>query len=89
MNIDPKKLTKNITTTLVGLGTSRIVRTVVNNNVPTTNIYQKITVGAATVAITGITTAATRERTNQQVDEIFKVIDQAKTIIENNSTDEK
>jgi len=78
-----KTLTKNITTTVVGLGSTRIVRTVVQNNVPTTNIYQKITVGAATVALGGLVSAATREETNRQVDELFKGIDAIKTSIDN------
>lgn len=63
-------IAKKIISTVVGLGTATIVKSVIENNVETDNTYQKVTVGTASVAIGYAVSDMTSEYTNSKIDEL-------------------
>jgi uncharacterized membrane protein len=68
--VDKIEIAKKAVEIVVGFGTSRIVGSIVSNNVPTTNLFQKVTVTVASVAIGSLVAEKTAEHTNEKIDEM-------------------
>lgn len=62
-------IVKKIVSTIVGIGTAKIVNDIVENNVDTDNVYQKVTVKSASVAIGYAVSEQTSEYTDRKIDE--------------------
>lgn len=62
-------ITKKIVSTIVGIGTAKIVNDIVEANVDTDNVYQKVTVKSASVAIGYAVSETTSEYTDRKIDE--------------------
>ena len=62
-------IAKKIVTTIVGIGTAKIVNDIVEANVDTDNVYQKVTVGSASVAIGYAVSETTSNYTDRKIDE--------------------
>lgn len=65
-------IVKKTVTTIVGIGTAKIIKDVIENNVDTDNVYQKVTVGSASVAIGYAVSENTSEYTDRKIDEIVE-----------------
>ncbi|HKU51958.1 MAG TPA: hypothetical protein VJQ25_05795 [Nitrospira sp.] len=63
-------IAKKIVSTIVGIGTAKIVKDVIESNVETDNVYQKVTVGSASVAIGYAVSETTSNYTDRKIDEI-------------------
>ena len=79
MKINKTAVAKLVTRTIVGSGTATIVKSIVNNNVECTNIYQKVTVGAATFVAGAMAANATKAHTDAMIDEIASSFQQITT----------
>jgi hypothetical protein len=66
-------ITKKIVTTIVGIGTTKIIHDMIENNVDTDNVYQKVTVGSASVAIGYAVSETTSNYTDRKIDEIVEL----------------
>lgn len=64
------EITKKIISTIVGLGTSTIVKSIIENNVDTDTNAQKVTVTAASAAIGFAASDAMSGYTDSKIDEI-------------------
>lgn len=62
-------IAKKIVTTVVGIGTAKIVRDIIESNVDTKNVYEKVTVGSASVAIGYAVSETTSQYTDSKIDE--------------------
>lgn len=60
---------KKAVSTIVGIGTAKIVKDIIENNVETNNIYQDVTVGTASVAIGYAVSDYTSAYTDTKIDE--------------------
>lgn len=63
-------IAKKIVSTIVGIGTAKIVNDIVESNVDTDNVYQKVTVKSASVAIGYAVSETTSNYTDRKIDEI-------------------
>lgn len=59
---------------IVGIGTTKIVRTIIENNVEPETTKDKVTVGMASVAIGMMAADATKKYTNTFIDEAVELI---------------
>jgi len=66
-------IAKKIVSTIVGIGTAKIVKDVIENNVETENVYQKVSVGGASVAIGYAVSDITSQYTDKKIDELVKI----------------
>lgn len=78
---------KKAVTTIVGIGTAKIVREVIKNNVDTETVASMVTVTAASAAIGGAVSELTQQYTDRQIDELVDLIQRIKN--RKNSTDEE
>lgn len=62
-------IAKKIVTTIVGIGTTKIIKDIIENNVDTDTAIQKVTVGSASVAIGYAVSETTSEYTDRKIDE--------------------
>lgn len=62
-------IAKKIVSTIVGIGTAKIVNDIVEANVDTDNVYQKVTVKSASVAIGYAVSETTSNYTDRKIDE--------------------
>jgi hypothetical protein len=62
-------IAKKIVTTIVGIGTTKIIHDMIESNVDTDNVYQKVTVGSASVAIGYAVSETTSNYTDRKIDE--------------------
>lgn len=62
-------ITKKIVSTIVGIGTAKIINDVIENNVDTDTVYQKVTVKSASVAIGYAVSENTSNYTDRKIDE--------------------
>lgn len=70
-NITPRTIIKGAATFVVGAGTHKIVKGIISSHVSTENPWEKITVAAASLIITGVVTTATKKFTSEAIDEVF------------------
>ena len=66
-------IAKKIVSTIVGIGTAKIIKDVIENNVDTDTVYQKVTVGAASVTIGYAVSDMTSEYTDRKIDELVNL----------------
>lgn len=64
------EILKKAVTTVVGIGTAKIVREIIKNNVNTETTFQRVSVTAASAAIGGAVSDLTKQYTDHQIDEI-------------------
>ena len=62
-------IAKKIVTTIVGIGTTKIIKDIIESNVDTDTVYQKVTVGSASVAIGYAVSETTSQYTDRKIDE--------------------
>jgi hypothetical protein len=60
---------KKAVSTIVGIGTTKIIKGIIENNVPTETTIEKVTVTSASVAIGYAVSEETSEYTNRKIDE--------------------
>ena len=73
------ELIKNITSTIVGIGTGKIVHGIISNNVDTETIVDKTTVFAGSFVIGGMAAEATKAYTDRMIDEVADLFNSIKT----------
>lgn len=61
---------KFVATGLVGLGTGKIIGSIIKNNVTPANIIEKVSVVAATAALSGLVTSGAKKYTDDIIDSI-------------------
>jgi hypothetical protein len=66
----PIDLTKSILNVLVGVGTAKIVKSIIENNTSTHTLIAKVTVTSAAVVIGLMASDATQAYSDQKIDEI-------------------
>ena len=69
---------KKAVTTVVGIGTAKIVREIIKNNVDTETVTSKVTVTAASAAIGGAVSELTKQYTDTQIDQFVELIQKIK-----------
>ena len=69
---------KKAVTTVVGIGTAKIIREIITNNVETDHITSKVSVVAASVAIGGAVSEMTKQYTDHQIDEMVALFEKFK-----------
>jgi hypothetical protein len=70
------QITKTVTSTIVGVGTGKIVATIIQNNVHPETTTDKVAVAAASFALGSMIADKTREYTNAKIDEIAKFVNE-------------
>lgn len=69
---------KKAVTTVVGIGTAKIIREIITNNVETDKLTSKVTVIAASAAIGGAVSELTKQYTDHQIDEMVALFEKFK-----------
>jgi hypothetical protein len=72
------EILKKAVTFVVGVGTAKIIREVIKNNVDTESITSMVTVTAASAAIGGAVSEMTKQYTDDQIDELMDFIQKIK-----------
>lgn len=62
-------LAKKVVSTIVGMGTTKIVHQTIKNNTNPENVADTVTIAVASVAIGSMVVDATRAYTDQKIDE--------------------
>lgn len=73
------QLFKTITTFVVGAGTTRIVNGIVQTNVPTEKVTDKVAVTAASFVIGSMAADATKKYTDTAIDEVIDLYNKTVT----------
>jgi hypothetical protein len=68
--VDKIKIAKQVVSTIVGIGVSKIVSGIIENNVDTTTIASKVTVASASGVLGWAAADATSDYTDRKIDEI-------------------
>lgn len=68
--MDKLAITKKIISTIVGIGTTKIVSGIIENNVDTDTTFQKVTVASASTALGYAVSEYTSEFTDSKIDEL-------------------
>jgi hypothetical protein len=76
MQLNPLKVVKFVTTTIVGAGTATIVKQVISNNTEAENIKDQITIPVASLAIGGMVAEASKRYTDHMIDEAAEFYNQ-------------
>lgn len=63
------EIVKAVASTIVGIGTSKIVYGIIANNVETTNPVDKVTVVAGSFVVGSMAADATKKHTDKMIDE--------------------
>lgn len=72
------EILKKAVTTVVGIGTAKIIREIISNNVDTETVASKVTVTAASAAIGGAVSEMTKQYTDHQIDQIVSFFQKIK-----------
>lgn len=81
LNLNTVKL---ITSTIVGLGTTKIVTTIIKNNVNPETIVDTVTITAGSFVIGGMVADASKAYTDKTIDSIAEAVTKIKTSTEQN-----
>jgi hypothetical protein len=84
MEINMIKAVKFVVGAAVGLGTARIVGSIVRNNVSPANSFQKVTVVVASFVIASLVADAATKYVHNQIDELVDGYNKTKQEIINN-----
>jgi hypothetical protein len=83
VSFDKIKLVKFVASSIVGLGTGKIVGRIIKNNITPETLIEKVTVTAAAWVIAGVVTKATKQYTDETIDDLVEnvtgIIDKIKT----------
>lgn len=71
MQIDTREVTKRIVSTIVGLGTAKIVNDIVQNNTDTNKLHQKVEVKASAFVMGAMAADKSQQYTDAKIDEMF------------------
>lgn len=82
MAITKLGVAKFIASGIVGLGTGKIVRDIIKENVTPKTLVDKVAIAAATWAIAGIATKQAKKHTDEWVDDAFETITMIKSRFE-------
>ena len=77
-NVKKIEILKKAVTFVVGVGTAKIIREVIKNNVDTEAVTSMVTVTAASAAIGGAVSELTKQYTDTQIDELVEFIQKIK-----------
>jgi transcriptional regulatory protein LevR len=77
-NVKKIEILKKAVTTIVGIGTAKIIREVIKNNVDTETVTSMVTVTAASAAIGGAVSELTKQYTDTTIDEMVEFIQKIK-----------
>lgn len=69
-------ITKLVASTLVGMGTTKIVKAVIQNNIAPEGIVNRITVTAGSMALGGAASDLSRAYTNGKIDQAAEMVNQ-------------
>lgn len=72
------EITKKVATFVVGVGTSKIAQSIIQNNVSTDTVIAKVTVNSAALVIGMMASEATKKFTNAKIDEYASLFADAK-----------
>lgn len=72
--MDKIELTKNIAKIVVGIGTTRIVKRIIQNNVESDGIVDDVTIGSASVVVGMMASGATGAYTDAFIDSIHETL---------------
>lgn len=72
------EILKKAVTMVVGVGTAKIIREIIMNNVDTESVTSKVTVTAASTAIGGAVSEMTKQYTDHQIDQLVDMIQKIK-----------
>lgn len=67
------KALKIVTSSIVGVGTSKIVKTIITNNVEPETIVDVVTIRAGSIVIGAMVADATKQYTNDTIDKIVDI----------------
>lgn len=81
LNLNTVKL---ITSTIVGLGTTKIVTTIIKNNVNPETVVDTVTITAGSFVIGGMVADASKAYTDKTIDSIAEAVTKIKTATDNN-----
>ncbi|UVK59341.1 hypothetical protein SEA_PHEROBRINE_58 [Gordonia phage Pherobrine] len=81
LNLSTVKL---ITSTIVGLGTTKIVTTIIKNNVNPETVVDTVTITAGSFVIGGMVADASKAYTDKTIDSIAEAVTKIKTATDNN-----
>jgi hypothetical protein len=70
IQIDKIQIAKGVVTFIVGAGTTKIVRSIIQNNTDPDKLVDKIEIASASVVIGMMASNATKQFTDQKIDEI-------------------
>lgn len=72
------EIAKKATSIIVGLGTSKVVRDIINNNTQPRNILDQITIGVTSVVSGSMVAVHTKEHADHMIDEAVEAINKLK-----------
>lgn len=72
------ELLKSAVKFVIGVGVSKIVNDIIENNVDTEHTYQKVSVKVASVGIGGAVATAAGNYTDRQIDDIVELVQKIK-----------
>ena len=78
MKFNAITVVKKTVSFVVGAGTAKIVRDIISSNVEAETTYHAVTVTAASVAIGGAVSEATKKYTDAQIDDFVNFIKELK-----------
>lgn len=64
------QIAKTVTSTIVGVGTAKIINTIIKNNVAPETVTDKVTVTAGTFILGGMVADISKRYTDAKIDEI-------------------
>jgi hypothetical protein len=74
MNINALSITKFVAAGIVGIGTGKIVGKIIKDHVKPETLIDKVTVTAAAWVISAVVTKATKQYTEETIDEVVEMV---------------
>lgn len=71
--VEAQKIVKIAARLIVGAGTSKIIGTIIANNVEPENVRDKVAVTAGTIAVSAMVADAAKTYTDQKIEEAFEL----------------
>lgn len=70
--MDSIVIAKKVTSLVVGVGVTKIVRAIIKNNVTPENVIDQVTITAAAMVLGGIVANVSQKYTDSKIDELVK-----------------
>jgi hypothetical protein len=74
IQIDKIRIAKGVATFIVGAGTTKIVKSIIQNNTDPEKLVDRVEIAAASVVIGAMAADATRRYTDNMIDELVKAV---------------